>query len=88
MTASIAPPENAILAELKLLRAQVNTLRSAPYSYQDQRYQRIRTKAVTPSDADYTAATMPPIGATVIDTTANKIWVRTAVATWKSAAVV
>lgn len=45
-----------------------------------------KTKAGTPTDADWAVA--PPIGTIVIDTTALKIWVRTAAATWKSAALV
>ena len=43
------------------------------------------TKAGTPTDADFTTA--PPVGSMVVDTTANKLWVRTAAATWKFAAL-
>lgn len=44
-----------------------------------------KTKAGTPTDADFT--TTPPTGTIVVDTTANKIWVRTAAATWKGVTV-
>jgi len=44
-----------------------------------------KTKAGTPSDADFTTA--PPTGTIVVDTTANKIWVRTGAATWKGVVV-
>jgi len=43
------------------------------------------TKAGTPSDADWAVA--PPVGTIVVDTSANKIWVRTASATWKGVVV-
>lgn len=43
-----------------------------------------KTKAGTPSDADFAN---PQNGMLVVDTSANKIWVRTGVATWKSVAV-
>lgn len=42
-------------------------------------------KAGTPTDADWAVA--PPVGTLVVDTTGNKIWTRTAAATWKSVAV-
>jgi hypothetical protein len=43
------------------------------------------TKAGTPSDADWAVA--PPVGTMVVDTTANKIWARTGVATWKGVVI-
>lgn len=43
------------------------------------------TKAGTPSDADWAVA--PPVGTLVVDTTANKIWARTAAATWKGVVI-
>lgn len=43
----------------------------------------IRTKAGTPTDADWAVA--PPVGTLVLDTTGSKLWVRTAAATWKAA---
>ncbi len=45
-------------------------------------------KAGTPSDADYPAAALPPIGWVVCDTTGSKLWARTAVGTWKGVAIV
>jgi hypothetical protein len=42
-------------------------------------------KAGTPSDADWAVA--PPVGTLVVDTTGNKIWARTAAATWKGVAI-
>jgi hypothetical protein len=42
-------------------------------------------KAGTPVDGDF--ATTPPVGTIVVDTTANKIWVRTGAATWKGVVV-
>lgn len=42
-------------------------------------------KAGTPTDADW--LTTPPVGTIVVDTTGNKIWVRTAAATWKGVVV-
>lgn len=47
----------------------------------------IPIKAGIPSDGDYTAATMPPIGTIVYDTTNSKIWVRHAAGTWKGIVV-
>jgi hypothetical protein len=41
-----------------------------------------KTKAGAPTDADWGAA--PPIGTMVVDTTNNRLYVRTAAATWKS----
>jgi hypothetical protein len=41
----------------------------------------LRTKAGIPSDADYSPA--PPIGTMVIDITNNRLYIRTAAATWK-----
>ncbi len=43
------------------------------------------TKAGIPSDADYAVA--PRIGTMVLDTTNNRIYFRTAAATWKYAAL-
>ena len=88
MSRAIPNPESGLIAELKALRAELNVLKGTPaQSSFNQRFQAVRTKAGTPSDADYTAVTMPPVGAIVIDTTGSKIWVRTAVATWKSVLV-
>lgn len=47
----------------------------------------IPIKAGIPSDADYTTATMPPIGTIVYDTVNSKIWVRHAAGTWKGVVV-
>lgn len=44
-----------------------------------------RTKAGTPADADFTVT--PPIGMIILDTTADKIWCRTAAATWKGVVI-
>lgn len=46
---------------------------------------RLRTKAGIPSDADY--ATPPVVGTLVIDTTNSRLYVKTAAATWKYAAL-
>lgn len=43
------------------------------------------TKAGTPSDADWAVA--PPVGTLVVDTSASKLWARTAAATWKGVAI-
>ena len=44
-----------------------------------------KVKAGAPVDADWAVA--PPIGTIVLDTTGNKLWVRTAAATWKGATI-
>ena len=89
MSKTTLDPEMGVINMIVALRREVDALkRVAGVGAADTRFQRTRTKAGTPSDADYNTFTMPPLGAIVIDTTANKIWVRTAVATWKSTAVV
>lgn len=42
-------------------------------------------KAGAPTDADWAVA--PPVGTLVVDTTNNKIWARTAAATWKGVVI-
>lgn len=42
-------------------------------------------KAGTPSDADWAVA--PPVGTLVVDTSASKLWARTAAATWKGVVI-
>ena len=44
-----------------------------------------RVKAGIPVDGDY--ATPPPVGTMVVDTTNNKLWVKTAAGTWKGVVV-
>jgi hypothetical protein len=44
-------------------------------------------KLGTPSDADFTAATMPALATIIYDATGSKIWVRHAAGTWKGVVV-
>lgn len=68
MSKSIRNPSDGIMDELAAMRKEINVLKGTPtQSGFVQRFQAVRTKAGTPSDADYTAVTMPPIGAIVID---------------------
>jgi parallel beta-helix repeat protein len=70
--------------DTNLYRAAANQLKS------DDNLQAVdgvatKVKAGTPVDGDF--ATTPPVGTIVVDTTGNKIWVRTAAATWKGVVV-
>jgi hypothetical protein len=84
MTIPIRPVDDEIMSTIK---------RTASTQYSQQRAtgsgrpRPIPTKAGIPSDADYSAATMPPIGTIVYDTTNSKIWVRHAAGTWKGVVV-
>jgi hypothetical protein len=44
-------------------------------------------KLGTPSDGDYTTATMPPLATIIYDATGSKIWVRHAAGAWKGVVV-
>jgi hypothetical protein len=84
MTIPVRPPQTELPRRLEnLTRAQYSQQRATGSG----RPRPIPIKAGTPSDGDYTAATMPPIGTIIYDTTGSKIWVRHAVGVWKGVVV-
>lgn len=83
MTIPIRNPDDDVLRK-------VNTTASTVYSQQRAmgsgrpRPIPVKTGATPPSDADYTAQTMPPIGTNVWFPNTNRMYVRAAVGSWLS----
>lgn len=84
MTRPIRPPDEEPIRQIKANTTQAYAQSRAMGSG---RPRPIPIKAGTPSDADYTALTMPPIGTIVYDSTGSKIWVRHAAGVWKGVVV-
>lgn len=78
------PAESEFIARIRALERRVEALERVPSGRQSIGILHLRpsVKAGTPADGDFPNNT-PPIGAVVIDTSANRIWVRTAAATWR-----
>ncbi len=81
----VRPVEETLQRKIADLERRIAALERVPSGRNSIGIEFIRpaVKAGTPSDADYTAETMPPIGSDVTDTSANRIWRRTAVGTWR-----
>jgi hypothetical protein len=85
-----ADPLDDLARQIKLLQQQVYALqRGIPSGRQSLGIDALKPgrKAGTPSDADYTAATMPQVATVIYDTTGSKIWVRHAAGVWKGVVV-
>lgn len=89
MSKTITNPNDDLLRLIVSLKARVELLERAPTGRNSIGVQYLlpNKKAGTPSDADYPASAIPPIGTIVYDTTNSKIWVRHAVGTWKGVVV-
>lgn len=89
MSGNIPDPNAALTATIRDLQARVNRLERGPNGPNSLGLSNIlpAKKAGTPSDADYTSATLPPIGSIVYDTTGSKIWVRQAIGIWRGVVV-
>lgn len=89
MSKAVDAPSDAYLAIIADLQARVAVLERTSSGTQSIGSIAFRPgrKAGTPSDADYPAAALPPIGWIVIDTSGSKLWARTAAATWKGVVI-
>ena len=87
MSRTVHSPDDELLRTIRDLQRRVEVLERMPSGRNSIGIDQLRpaVKAGVPSDADYTTA--PPVGSVVIDTTNSRIYVRTAVATWKMVAV-
>jgi hypothetical protein len=87
MSGAIQPP--SVIAWMQGIEARVSLLERAPTGRASigLLYLRPGIKTSTPSDGDYMASALPPIGSIVTDTVGSKLWVRTAVATWKGVVI-
>ena len=81
------PLEESLVRKIADLERRLKALERMPSGLNSLGIQYLQpwVKAGTPSDADFVAP--PPIGSVVYDTTASKLWVRHAAASWKGVAV-